>query len=112
MTGTCRGFFAPTREFALYSTPSRPYLAFSETAASAGSSSAWSNFDWWRSHEMRRFPSASALIGASKPDIPVVGLRPYVAERAARWFIEAREAIPHAYVTFTQRDLSRVTACA
>jgi ornithine decarboxylase len=37
---------------------------------------------------MRRFPSASALIGANKPDIPVVGVRPHAAARAARWFIE------------------------
>src|SRR5262245_47695109 len=37
---------------------------------------------------MRRFPSASALIGAVKPDIPVIGLRPHAAARAARWFIE------------------------
>src|SRR5262245_21817911 len=37
---------------------------------------------------MRRFPSASALIGAIKPDIPVIGLRPHAAARAARWFIE------------------------
>jgi ornithine decarboxylase len=37
---------------------------------------------------MRRFPSASALIGAIKPDIPVIGLRPHAAGRAARWFIK------------------------
>jgi ornithine decarboxylase len=37
---------------------------------------------------MRRFPSASALIGATKPDIPVIGVRPHAAARAARWFIE------------------------
>jgi ornithine decarboxylase len=37
---------------------------------------------------MRRFPSASALIGATKPDIPVIGLRPHAAARAARWFME------------------------
>ncbi len=37
---------------------------------------------------MHRFPSASALIGASKPDIPVIGVRPHAAARAARWFIE------------------------
>ena len=37
---------------------------------------------------MRKFPSASALIGAAKPDIPVIGVRPHVAARAARWFIE------------------------
>jgi ornithine decarboxylase len=37
---------------------------------------------------MRRFPSASALIGATKPDIPVIGLRPRAAARAARWFME------------------------
>jgi ornithine decarboxylase len=37
---------------------------------------------------MRRFPSASALIGATKPDIPVIGLRPHAAGRAARWFIQ------------------------
>jgi ornithine decarboxylase len=37
---------------------------------------------------MRRFPSASALISATKPDIPVIGLRPHAAARAARWFIE------------------------
>jgi ornithine decarboxylase len=38
---------------------------------------------------MRRFPSASALIGATKPDIPVIGVRPHAAARAARWFIES-----------------------
>jgi ornithine decarboxylase len=38
---------------------------------------------------MRRFPSASALISASKPDIPVIGLRPHAAGRAARWFIQS-----------------------
>jgi ornithine decarboxylase len=37
---------------------------------------------------MRRFPSASALIGATNPDIPVIGVRPHAAARAARWFIE------------------------
>ncbi|MBO0766705.1 MAG: type III PLP-dependent enzyme [Hyphomicrobiaceae bacterium] len=37
---------------------------------------------------MRRFPSASALIGATKPDVPVIGVRPHAAARAARWFIE------------------------
>src|SRR5262245_19206269 len=37
---------------------------------------------------MRRFPTASALISAAKPDIPVIGLRPHAAARAARWFIE------------------------
>ncbi len=36
---------------------------------------------------MERFPSASALIGAVKPDRPVIGLRPHAAGRAARWFI-------------------------
>jgi ornithine decarboxylase len=38
---------------------------------------------------MRRFPSASALIGATKPDIPIIGLRPNAAGRAARWFIQS-----------------------
>jgi ornithine decarboxylase len=37
---------------------------------------------------MRRFPSARALIGATKPETPVIGLRPHAAARAARWFIE------------------------
>jgi ornithine decarboxylase len=37
---------------------------------------------------MRRFPSASALIGATNPDIPVIGVRPHAGARAARWFIE------------------------
>jgi ornithine decarboxylase len=37
---------------------------------------------------MRKFPTASALISAAKPDIPVIGVRPHVAARAARWFIE------------------------
>ena len=37
---------------------------------------------------MERFPSASALIGAQKPDRPVIGLRPHAAGRAARWFLE------------------------
>ncbi|HEU4380951.1 MAG TPA: type III PLP-dependent enzyme, partial [Hyphomicrobiaceae bacterium] len=37
---------------------------------------------------MRRFPSASALIGAQKPDRPVIGVRPQAAGRAARWFLQ------------------------
>jgi ornithine decarboxylase len=37
---------------------------------------------------MERFPSASALIGAGKPDRPVIGLRPHAAGRAARWFLQ------------------------
>ena len=37
---------------------------------------------------MERFPSASALIGAVKPDRPVIGLRPHAAGRAARWFLQ------------------------
>ena len=37
---------------------------------------------------MRRFPSASALIDAQKPDRPVIGLRPQAAGKAARWFLE------------------------
>jgi ornithine decarboxylase len=37
---------------------------------------------------MHRFPSASALIGAQKPDRPVIGLRPQAAGKAARWFLE------------------------
>jgi ornithine decarboxylase len=37
---------------------------------------------------MRKFPSANALIAATKPDIPVIGLRPHAAARAARWFMD------------------------
>ena len=37
---------------------------------------------------MHRFPSASALIDAQKPDLPVIGLRPQAAGQAARWFLE------------------------
>jgi ornithine decarboxylase len=37
---------------------------------------------------MERFPSASALIGARKPELPVIGVRPHAAGRAARWFLE------------------------
>jgi ornithine decarboxylase len=37
---------------------------------------------------MHRFPSATALIGAIKPEIPVMAVRPHAAGRAARWFIE------------------------
>jgi ornithine decarboxylase len=37
---------------------------------------------------MERFTSASALIGAWKPDRPVIGLRPHAAGRAARWFLQ------------------------
>ena len=37
---------------------------------------------------MHSFPSASALIGATKPDLPVMAVRPHAAGRAARWFIE------------------------
>ena len=36
---------------------------------------------------MHRFPSATALIDAQKPDRPVIGLRPQAAGRAARWFL-------------------------
>jgi hypothetical protein len=38
---------------------------------------------------MRRFPSASALIGATKPDIPIVGVRLLAAACSARCFIES-----------------------
>jgi ornithine decarboxylase len=37
---------------------------------------------------MRKFHSASALIGATKPEIPVIGVRPHAAARAARWFMQ------------------------
>jgi ornithine decarboxylase len=37
---------------------------------------------------MERFPSASALICAVKPDRPVIGLRPHAAGRAARWLLQ------------------------
>jgi ornithine decarboxylase len=37
---------------------------------------------------MHRFPSATALINAHKPDRPVIGLRPHAAGRAARWFLQ------------------------
>ncbi|MBX9592033.1 MAG: type III PLP-dependent enzyme [Hyphomonadaceae bacterium] len=37
---------------------------------------------------MHRYPSASALIGATKPELPVMAVRPHAAGRAARWFIE------------------------
>lgn len=37
---------------------------------------------------MQRFTSASALIGAQKPDLPVIGVRPHAAGRAARWFLQ------------------------
>jgi ornithine decarboxylase len=37
---------------------------------------------------MERYTSASALIGAAKPDRPVVGLRPHAAGRAAGWFLQ------------------------
>ena len=37
---------------------------------------------------MQRFPSANALIGAWKPDRPVIGVRPHAAGRAARWFLQ------------------------
>jgi ornithine decarboxylase len=43
--------------------------------------------DWWRSHEMERYPSAAALIERRKPDRPVLGVRPHAAARAARWFL-------------------------
>ena len=38
---------------------------------------------------MQRFPSASALIEALKPDRAVFGIRPHAAGRAARWFLES-----------------------
>lgn len=37
---------------------------------------------------MERFPSASAMIAAKKPEKPIIGLRPHAAGRAARWFLE------------------------
>lgn len=37
---------------------------------------------------MERYTSASALIGAIKPDKPVIGLRPHAAGGAARWFLD------------------------
>lgn len=37
---------------------------------------------------MHRYPSAHALIGASSPDRPIIGLRPHAAGRAARWFLK------------------------
>ena len=36
---------------------------------------------------MERHPSAVALIGARRPDRPVLGVRPQAAGRAARWFL-------------------------
>jgi ornithine decarboxylase len=44
--------------------------------------------DWWRSHEMERYTSATALTLALRPDRPYVGLRPHAAGRAARWFLQ------------------------
>ena len=38
---------------------------------------------------MQRFPSASALIEALKPDRAVFGVRPHAAGRAARWFLDS-----------------------
>jgi ornithine decarboxylase len=35
---------------------------------------------------MEKFASAAALITARQPDIPVFGIRPHAAARAARWF--------------------------
>ncbi len=37
---------------------------------------------------MEKYTSAAALIGKRKPDRPVIGLRPHVAGRAARWFLQ------------------------
>jgi ornithine decarboxylase len=37
---------------------------------------------------MERYTSANALIGAVKPDRPVIGLRPHAAGRAAQWFLQ------------------------
>jgi len=37
---------------------------------------------------MQRFPSASALIAALKPDRAVFGIRPHAAGTAARWFLQ------------------------
>jgi ornithine decarboxylase len=36
---------------------------------------------------MEKFANAAALIAARQPDIPVFGIRPHAAARAARWFI-------------------------
>jgi ornithine decarboxylase len=35
---------------------------------------------------MEKYASAAALIAARQPDIPVFGIRPHAAARAARWF--------------------------
>lgn len=37
---------------------------------------------------MDRYASARAFLNARKPDVPVFGLRPHAAGRAARWFVE------------------------
>ena len=37
---------------------------------------------------MEKLASAAALIGKSRPERPVRGLRPHAAGRAARWFLE------------------------
>src|SRR5690242_2022571 len=37
---------------------------------------------------MHRFPSATALTDALKPDRPVIGVRPHAAGRAARFFLQ------------------------
>jgi ornithine decarboxylase len=35
---------------------------------------------------MEKFANAAALVAARKPDVPVFGIRPHAAARAARWF--------------------------
>lgn len=47
----------------------------------------WHGFCWWGSYEMERFASAYELIAVTRPERPVLGLRPHAAGRAARWFL-------------------------
>jgi len=37
---------------------------------------------------MEKFASASALVAKRQPDLPLLGLRPHAAGRAARWFLD------------------------
>lgn len=37
---------------------------------------------------METFANAAALVNARRPELPVLGLRPHTAGRAARWFLE------------------------
>ena len=79
-------FYALCNKKTLYSVVPRPYFE------KCNGGFCWFEqrlvqLDWWRSHEMHKFPSSVALTSALKPERPVIGVRPHAAGRAARFFL-------------------------